>query len=54
MSIFSEECVWCVADGLFCSIHNFMDYGYDSCMTLFTDGQQERGLAIFEQLREGK
>ncbi|CAK4031126.1 Extracellular metalloprotease [Lecanosticta acicola] len=36
------------------NIHNFMDYGYDSCMTLFTHGQQTRGLAIYDQERAGK
>ena len=36
------------------SIHNFMDYSYDECMTEFSDGQIERAVAVYDQQRAGK
>lgn len=36
------------------SIHNFMDYSYDECLTEFTRGQSNRMRALFDQYRAGK
>lgn len=36
------------------SIHNYMDYSYDKCMTEFSAGQVERATAIYDQQRAGK
>lgn len=36
------------------SIHNYMDYSYDSCMTEFTSGQNSRATSLYDQLRAGK
>jgi hypothetical protein len=36
------------------SIHNWMDYSYDSCMDRFSTGQVTRATALFDQLRAGK
>jgi len=36
------------------SVHNYMDYGFDSCMEEFTPGQVRRALSIFDRQRAGK
>lgn len=36
------------------SIHNYMDYSYDACMTEFTAGQISRATSLYDQLRAGK
>lgn len=35
------------------SIHNYMDYSYDACMTEWTTGQSERANALYSQYRAG-
>ncbi|MCJ1258876.1 hypothetical protein MMC24_006710 [Lignoscripta atroalba] len=36
------------------SIHNYMDYSYDSCYTMFTAGQQARIYQMWDMYRAGK
>lgn len=36
------------------SIHNFMDYSYDSCMYEFSNGQVSRATSTYDSLRKGK
>lgn len=36
------------------SIHNYMDYSYDDCLTEFTDDQLTRLKSIYSQYRAGK
>ena len=36
------------------NIHNYMDYSYDQCLTLFTPKQGIRMNSLYDQLREGQ